>query len=161
MAKELSQILKELVKSSDEVYAKICEVVSVDLGQKTCVLKPIDGTAEITEVFLSADIDTGVFYEPVVKSLVCVVFITKTMGVVVSYSELKAFTVTVGNTEMIIDDSGLKLTRQGQSLKDVLNELVDNISNAIIQVPDGVGVVNAASKQQIRMSKEKLNKILQ
>ncbi len=160
MAKELSQILKDLVKSSDEVYAKICEVVTVDLGQKTCVLKPIDGTAEITEVFLSADIDTGVFYEPVIKSLVCVVFITKTMGVVVSYSELKAFTVTVGNTEMIIDDSGLKLTRQGQSLKDVLNEFMDNVINGTVITSMGASPFTPPTITLLNQSKVKINQIL-
>ena len=93
MDKNIKDIIKDLAPDNTSLLSKICEVISVNVEDKTCVLKPLDGSAEISQVFLTADENSSVFFEPTVKSLVCVVFITKTSGVVVSWSQLKQFNI--------------------------------------------------------------------
>lgn len=160
MNKSIKDIIKDLAPDSSALMSKICEVVSVDNQEKTCVLKPLDGSAEIPNVFLTADANSSVFFEPKSKSLVCVVFITKTSGVVVSWSELKQFNVKIQDSELIINADGFLISKSGQSLKDVLNEFIDNVKNAMVLTSMGPAPIAEPSKLILEQSKSKINQIL-
>jgi len=43
----MKEIIQKLASTGDEIYAKICEVTSVDQDNKTADLKPLDGSSEI------------------------------------------------------------------------------------------------------------------
>ena len=74
----ISGVIKKISKSSDEVYAKVCEVLEVNMQETTVDVKPIDGTAEIFDVRLQAESETGgLVIFPKVGSMVLVVFLNK------------------------------------------------------------------------------------
>lgn len=160
MDKNIKEIIKDLSGNNTTLLSKVCEVISVNTSDKTCVLKPLDGTAEIPHVFLCSDENTSVFFEPKVKSLVCVVFITKTSGVVVSWSELKQFNIKIEDSEFIINKDGFLISRSGQNLKDVLNEFIDNVKNAMVLTSMGPATIAEPTKLLFEQSKTKINQIL-
>lgn len=45
----MKELIQKLANNGDEIYAKICEVISVDVENQTADLKPLDGSAEILE----------------------------------------------------------------------------------------------------------------
>lgn len=47
--------------------------------------------------------------------------------------------------ELIIKANKIKVTNETNSLKDILNDLIDNIKNLIITTPNGAGSINPAS----------------
>jgi len=160
MDKNIKDIIKDLAPDNTSLLSKICEVISVNVEDKTCVLKPLDGSAEISHVFLTADENSSVFFEPTVKSLVCVVFITKTSGVVVSWSQLKQFNIKIQDSELLINSNGFMISRSGQTLKAVLNEFIDNVKNAMVLTSMGPAPMAEPSKLLFEETKTKLNNIL-
>ena len=106
MAEEnnLAGALKNLTKTSDEVYAKVCEVLEVNEDEKTINVKPVDDTAEIFNVRLQAESETGgLVLFPKVGSMVLVVFINKNNAAVVNTSEIEKLELVIENVELQID----------------------------------------------------------
>ena len=48
----MKNIIQKLADTGDEIYAKICEVISVDTENKTADLQPLDGSSEIQDAYL-------------------------------------------------------------------------------------------------------------
>ena len=40
----MKELLQKLTETGDEIYAKICEVTSVDIENQTADLQPLDGS---------------------------------------------------------------------------------------------------------------------
>ena len=59
----MKNIIQKLADTGDEIYAKICEVISVDAENKTADLQPLDGSSEIQDAYLQVA-EYGVFIEP-------------------------------------------------------------------------------------------------
>ncbi|MDB0602643.1 hypothetical protein PL373_16195 [Tenacibaculum maritimum] len=124
----MKKIIQQLAKTGDELYAKICEVISVDKEEKTADLKPLDGTSTIDDAFLAVDDSNGgIFIEPEVGSLVAVVFVSKEIAVVVGLSELVQFKTEIGGTTFQIDKDGFLLKRENETLKKLMNDLLEAI----------------------------------
>lgn len=121
----MKSIIQKLATTGAEIYAKICEVISVDEVAKTADLKPLDGSATIDDAYLMVDDEKGgAFYEPKVKSLVAVVFVTKQIAFVVGTSELKQFQIKISTTEFQMDADGFLLKKENETLKILMNDLL-------------------------------------
>lgn len=155
---ELKKIIQQLAQTGEEKYAKICEVVAVNSEEKTADLQPIDGTSPIYDAFLQVD-DNGVFIEPKTGSLVCVVFISKEQAMVVNHSEIQQFFVKVEGVEFKIDKNGFLLKKNKIVFKNLLNELLNELKNAIIQTPSGVGNFSPNNKMKFEQINEKINQL--
>jgi len=132
----IKELIQQLANTGQELYAKVCEVTSVDEEAKTADVSPLDGSSPINDVYLVVDFEQGGFYlQPKVGSLVCVAFINKETAIVVGTSELEKVVLTLGGFTLKIEDGKLQLKNEQADLNDFLNEL----KNAIIQTPAGPG----------------------
>ncbi len=123
---ELKEIIQQLAGKGDEIYAKICEVVSVDIENQTADLKPLDGSSEILDVLIQVA-ENGVFVEPKKGSLVACVFVSKELAIVVNYSEIKQFKIKVEGVEFQFDKNGFLLKKENETLKKLMADLIKAI----------------------------------
>ena len=74
---DLKTAIRKLAENGDEVYAKVCKVISVDTDERTCECEPLDGSADIPGVRLQADTEgtAGFLIMPKVGSFVIVNFL--------------------------------------------------------------------------------------
>lgn len=124
----MKDLLQRLASTGDEIYAKICEVTKVDPDKKTADLKPLDGSAEVLGAFLVTDYDNGGLYlEPKEGALVCVVFVTKEIAVVVNPGELVKMQLEIEQTKFRVDKDGFLLKKQNESLAKLMSDLLQEI----------------------------------
>lgn len=124
----MKQIIQKLAKTGDELYAKVCEVISIDADNKTADLKPLDGSSMIDEAYIMTDGEHGgVFIEPEKGSLVTVIFINKENAVVVNTSVLKQFQVKIEGVEFQMDKEGFLLKKENETLKLLMNDFFEAI----------------------------------
>lgn len=123
----IKELIQKLAATGNELYAKIAEVISVDIETKTCDVKPIDGSSEIFDVFLNLSEESGQLCEPVIGSLICIVFITKETAVAVNYSELKQYNIKIEETEFTIDSNGFLLRKADETLAKLMDDLLKEI----------------------------------
>lgn len=140
----MKEFIQKLAQNGDEIYAKICEVKSVDVEKQTADLQPLDGSSEILDVYLQVA-ENGVFVEPKVGSLVCVVFVTKEIGVVVNHSEIEQFQIKVEETEFKIDKEGFLLKKENETLAKLMSDLLKEIQKMKFTTNTGstIKLVNA------------------
>lgn len=125
---ELAQSLQSLTKTSDEVYAKVCEVLEIDQDEKTVNVKPVDDTAEIYNVRLQAESETGgLVLFPKVGSMVLVVFVNKNNAAVVNTSEIEKLSLVIESCTFQVDNSGFLLQKQNETLKKLMADLLKAI----------------------------------
>lgn len=135
----MKEIIQKLARSGDEIYAKICEVTSVNEDDKTANLKPLDGSSEIFDAYLVTDDENGSLYlEPKKGSLVCVVFVTKEIAVVVNPSELVKFRLKISTVEMDIDKDGFLLKKENETLKKLIVDILKFVKSAERKTSSGV-----------------------
>ncbi|MBP7174003.1 MAG: hypothetical protein KBA33_08075 [Cloacibacterium sp.] len=124
----MKEIIQALANTGDEVYAKICKVISVNNDEKTADLKPLDGSSDILDAYLVTDDEKGsCYYEPKVGSVVCIVFVSKEIGVVVSASELVQWRLKIKNVELKIDKDGFLLRKESETLRALMVDLLQEI----------------------------------
>jgi exosome complex RNA-binding protein Csl4 len=126
----LAEALKNITKSSDEVYAKVCEVFEINQDEKTVNVKPIDDTAEIFNVRLQAESETGglVFY-PKIGSMVLVVFIDKNNAAVVNTGGIEKLDLVIKTVQFLVDKDGFLLKKENETLKILISDLIAAIKN--------------------------------
>lgn len=146
----MKEFIQKLAYTGDEIYAKICEVKSVDVEKQTADLQPLDGSSEILDVYLQVA-ENGVFVEPKVGSLVCVVFVTKEIGVVVNHSEIEQFQIKVEETEFKIDKEGFLLKKENETLAKLMSDLLQEIQRMKFTTNTGstIKLVNASQFKTI------------
>lgn len=123
--KNIAEAVRKLGQSNDEVYAKVCEVLKVHQSDKTIDVKPIDDTAEIYNVRLQAESETGglVLY-PKKGSMVLVVFINKNNAAVVNTSEIEKFSLVIDPCTLEVDKTGFLLKKQNETMKKLMKDLI-------------------------------------
>ncbi len=133
---DLKKALKQLVNTNDETYSKICKVDTVDKDKKVCDVTPIDGSAEIFDVRLSSDPDSSYVIYPKEGSNVIVSWLDKN----------NAFVSAVSNVDVF------DLATENENLKDILNDLLDAITQLTVTTSTGAsGVpINVSSFLQIK-----------
>lgn len=126
----IAGVIKKISKSSDEVYAKICEVLEVNTNDKIIDVKPIDGTAEIFNVRLQAESETGgLVLTPKVGSMVLVVFLNKNNAAVVNTSAIEKFSLQISPCMFEVDSTGFLLKKENETLKKLMADLIGAVKN--------------------------------
>ncbi|HHT9079463.1 hypothetical protein [Flavobacterium psychrophilum] len=140
----VASTIKKLSETSDEVYAKVCEVLEINEVEKTVDVKPIDGTAEIFDVRLQAESETGgLVLFPKKGSNVLVVFINKNSAAVVNTSEIEKIDLVIEGVELKIDKEGFLLKKENETLKRLMSDLL----KAIKQMKFTVATTGTAAAQ--------------
>lgn len=85
---EIRKAVKELSKTNDSVYSVVCEVSNVSEVDMTCDCTPLDGSAELLEVRLQAQLEDGWVLVPKEGSVVTVTTLNQTTGFVSQVSEI-------------------------------------------------------------------------
>lgn len=144
---ELAQSLRDITKTSDEVYAKVCEVLEIDQDEKTINVKPVDDTAEIYNVRLQAESETGgLVLFPKVGSMVLVVFINKNNAAVVNTSEVEKLSLVIESCSFEVDNSGFLLKKENETLKKLMADLIKAIKALKFTTNNGptINLINIA-----------------
>lgn len=136
----IRDILDEAIKQNmnkQEIYSIVCNVDSVDLGDRTCVCTPVNGGAELQDVRIQASIGSsvGLFIEPEVDSKVVVSFLSREIAYISLFSDIK--NVHLDFTEKVIFNGG----SNGAMVKigDLVSRLnlIENKVNGIITAYNG------------------------
>ena len=136
----IKELIQQLADTGQELYAKVCEVTSVDEEAKTADVSPLDGSSPINDVYLVVDFEQGGFYlQPKVGSLVCVAFINKETAIVVGTSELEKVECILGGFTLKIENGKIQIKNKQTNFKSLLNDLLIELKSAIIQTPSGPG----------------------
>ena len=157
----IKELIQQLAYTGQELYAKVCEVTSVDEEAKTADVSPLDGSSPINDVYLVVDFQHGgVYLQPKVGSLVCVAFINKETAIVVGTSELEKVALILGGFTLKIEDGKLQLKNEQADFKSLLNELLNEFKTAIIQTPAGAGNFAPQNVAKFEEINNKINQLL-
>lgn len=153
--KDIQDAFKQFRKSDATVFS--AQVTAVSETKKTVDVKDVEGF-EFKDVRLAAaeDDKKSVIIIPKLNSsvLVCMIgddlntlFVTKT-------NEVEKVDGVIENVKFTIDPSGYKLTRNDENLKDILNDMIDELNK--IKVIQG-RTIDVAAMTAI---KQRLNQVL-
>lgn len=98
---EIGKMIKTIAEDKTaEIYSVVCTVESVDEGQRTADVAPINGNAEIFDVRLQSSLNglNGLCIFPVVGSVVVVTFLNKLTGYISLFSEIEKIVLDVNDT---------------------------------------------------------------
>lgn len=132
----MKELIQKLANTGDEIYAKICEVISVDIENQTADLQPLDGSAEILDALIQVA-ENGVLIEPKVNSLVACVFVSKELAVIVNHSEIKQFGFQIENISFVANKDEIQLngdTYKGLVKVEQLTQKLNAIETAFNQL---------------------------
>jgi hypothetical protein len=153
--------MSELLKSGEELYAKVCEVTAIDEAAKTADVKPVDGTAEIFGVPLQADTQGGgLVIFPKMGSNVLVAFTGKHTAVAVGFGEVDKAALKIGDTSIEATAGGIvvnggengglaitpELVAQLEKMSARIDGIIDAISNGVPVPQDGGAALQASIK---------------
>jgi len=114
--------LRQIVKTFDEVYSKVCKISSVEGILCTC--SPIDGTSDLLDVRLQTQQANGLLLIPSIGSMVLVSFISSDEAYVSMFSQVDSIELN-GNS-----NGGLVKSPELESQIGKLKETVDAIVQA-------------------------------
>jgi len=86
----IPELIKALAQSGDQIYSKVCKVISVDLDERSCEVEPLSGGANIPGCRLQAAIEqtSGFLLVPSVGSFIVVTWLNKNAAFVSMCSTL-------------------------------------------------------------------------
>jgi hypothetical protein len=175
---DVAKRIKELMHEGDELYFKLCRVIEINYEKRLADVEPIDGTAKILDVRLTASSNTEdadndfICSFPKKGSVVAVGFFDSNEALVILASEIEKIELKLGTTHLLIDDkkcnlnadamafklnknSTLSISNDNVSLKDLLTRTLDEIMK--IKVLQGVSP-NIGALTKIKSDTNKLFK---
>lgn len=151
----INKALGEFAKKEAQVFA--ATVTAVNEAKKTVSIKDVDDL-EFFDVRLAAaeDDEKSILLIPKVGSSVLAAMIGNDINTlfVAKVNEVEKVVGAISTTEFEVDSSGYKINRDGENLKSVLNDFLDEVNK--IRVIYG-NTINVAAVTAI---KGRLNKIL-
>jgi len=147
MDSDLSSTLRKLTETNDEIYSKVCKVLAIDQEEKTVNVKPVDDTAEIYNVRLQAESETGgLVLFPKVGSMVLVVFINKNNAAVINTSEIEKLSLVISSCTFEVDNTGFLLKKENETLKKLMADLITAIKALKFTTNNGptINLINIA-----------------
>lgn len=80
----IKELIQQIADRGDQVYSKVCKVLSVDLEERTCEVEPLAGGADIPAVRLQASMEqtSGLLLVPEVGSFVVITWLNKNQAFV-------------------------------------------------------------------------------
>lgn len=118
----IKDAIRQLVKTDDVLYSVLCTVKSVDTTNNICDCEPINGDADLLEVRLMAQNETGFLIIPKVDSVVVVTMINKYTGYVAMFSEVEKIYLNGDNYDGLVKVGDL--VEKLNNLEDLVNDLV-------------------------------------
>lgn len=139
IAESINAFIKIWV-DQNELYSKQCIVASVDVDKRTATCAPVDGGADILNVYLEGDYDpdadsapSGFFVVPKVGSTVIVTFIDRDQAHITAWTEIGSvvmkadqFTFNAGENLGLVKIT--ELTNRIKELEALFTELKNNMS---------------------------------
>lgn len=122
----IQQTLQQLLLDGHELYGKVCKVDKVN--GMSCDCSPVDGSAPINDVRITADFDNEDKWVlvPKVGSVVVVSFFNKDIGYVSMVAEISMIYYKNGDTVFRVDDKFLFASGEENLLK-LMQDLLDAI----------------------------------
>lgn len=110
----IADSIRHLALRGCELYLCVCTVDAVDEKARSIDCTPINEGAPILGVNLQADqsADIGIVSFPAVGSYVVVGFINPAVAVVLLTTELSKSVITVGNSEITVEDNAIALVTE-------------------------------------------------
>jgi hypothetical protein len=125
----IPELIKKLADSGDQVYSKVCKVISVDITERTCEVEPLSGGANIPGCRLQAAIEqtSGFMLVPAVDSFVVVTWLNKNAAFVSMCSDLDEIQLNGDQYGglVIIDKLKAEIDKNSQFL-DSLKQILDS-----------------------------------
>lgn len=148
-----AEIIRELANRGRVPGSVICTVKSVDTDNYTCDLTPVDGAADIIGARLTAkkSVHNTVTMFPRIGSFVIATMITRTDAFVAMADELETFDIKPHGKIDIRNDAVV--------LKDILNDLILELKNAIIQTPSGAGNFSPTTTAKLDVIDNQINQL--
>jgi hypothetical protein len=86
----IQELIKKLADNGDQIYSKVCKVLSVDLNERTCEVETLSEGTIIPDCRLQAaiELNSGLFQVPRVDSFVVVTWLNKNAAFVSLCSEV-------------------------------------------------------------------------
>jgi hypothetical protein len=124
-------------RNNDLVRLLTCNVESVDIANRSCVVTTISGAVSLSlEVSLQASVSDGLIIEPKINSTVFVLFSKNTKPFIIQFSDIENYIfngVDFGGFVKVIE-----LTEKLNNLENKLNDLITACSNQIVTLaPSG------------------------
>lgn len=140
------------------------EVVSVE--NNTCTVKLVSELV-LTDVRLCATVNENQDSFVIIPKIGSEVVLMSQTGTLAGLMVIKVDTVESiiyknAGFEFKVDGASKKVTLKNQSenLGQLLGELIDTISNSVIDTPNGPGAINAVTKTALNQVKARFNSIL-
>lgn len=98
---KLKDAIQKISKTGDEVYSIIAKVKSVDEEERSCVVSPLNGDADIFGVRLQAGLnkEKGIVVFPKVGSYVVVTFLNKITGYIALCTEIEGIYIASNESD--------------------------------------------------------------
>ncbi|MEM7372824.1 MAG: hypothetical protein AAF587_29655 [Bacteroidota bacterium] len=126
----------------EELYSKLCKVVSVDESEATCTVDLLDGGAPVEAVRLSASPShAGLHVIPKVGSEGVITWLSKHQAYLALASDIDHIKIDVGQSVLQVDASGIVLSRGTESLAAILKDILTQINLITVSTPSGPSAV--------------------
>ncbi len=144
----IANIIKTLARQGLEIYLRVCTVDAVDEEARTIDCTPIDEGAPILGVNLQADQNRvdGVVRFPAVGSDVVVGFINPAVAVVLLSTEISKTILTIGSTEVTVEDNSVILKTESTTATLTANSLKLDIDGTTLEMDGDLSVWNGGSE---------------
>lgn len=141
----LRDTLLQLVNNNEELYSLIGEVTAIDMDAMTCDVRPLNGSADVFGVRMSADPDhRGLHLIPKQGSICVITFLSKDTAYLSLISDLDQLMVDIEDTSLIINDEGIEIKRGNTAITATSSEIVIISGSEIKATGSGVLIKNGA-----------------
>lgn len=144
----IQNAIKQLALQGAEIYLCTCTVDEVDEDARTIDCTPINEGAQILGVNLQADQaqEVGVVLLPAVGSDVVVGFINPNVAVVVLTTEITKAILTIGNTEVTVEDNAVSLVTENVRIDVSDNKIKLDADGTTLEMDGKKSVWNSGSE---------------
>lgn len=144
----IANSIRQLALRGCEMYLCVCTVDAVDEKARSIDCTPINEGAQLLGVNLQADQsgEVGVVSFPAVGSDVVVGFITPAVAVVVLATELTKSVLTIGNSEITVEDNAVSLVTEKVKATLSANNLKLDVDGTTLEMDGSKSVWNGGSE---------------
>ena len=144
----IAESIRHLALRGCEMYLCACTVDSVDEEKRTIECTPLNEGAQLIGVNLQADQagEVGVVSFPAVGSDVVVGFIDPAVAVVVLTTEITKTVLTIGKTEITVEDNAVSLVTEKVKADIAANTLKLNVDGTTLEMDGSKSVWNGGSE---------------
>lgn len=152
----IADSIKKIAKEDEEIYSIVCKAKNINLTELKCDCSPIDGSADILEVRLMAEANTGFLIVPKNNSTVIVTMLNKFTGYVSMFSEIDEIRLNGDNYDGLVKISDLitKLNNLENKVNIIINTFnahthpYVNVSTPATTSPSATPVVGTLTPTQ-------------